>query len=1051
MTDLQIRTTPASGAAEKVYWRSFDQLAGTPEFQEILHREFPEGIADSSGLDDPVSRRRFLGVVAASVALAGMTSCRKPEREILPFNKTPEGMIPGLPNHYATALTRGGFGYGVVVRSNDGRPTKIEGNELHPSTNGATDSLLQAEILNFYDPARSKHVRRKGHEAPAGAGDHADHATAAAHPTNEDFRSFWSEHLKSIAGRAGEGLHVLMPPTTSPTLLRLVEMLRGELGKVRFHSWSPLGIDSVLEGTRLAFGRGLMPQYDFAAADVVASFDSDFLGADAPTLAWTRGWAASRRITEREGRVSRLWVAEATHTLTGSNADHRHRMSSTDVGLAVLALAGQLLVGGDPLHSVLSKFTGKLFADGKPSWLQSLAEDLKAAGGRCCVVVGPRQPLLIQAIGHAINVQLGAVAPGMTVSYVAPPAGIDRGVTFGDIVELATAMKAGKVDTLVCLDANPLYDAPADLGIAEAFAQVPHTIHAGLWVDETALESEWHIPLSHELEQWSDTVAYDGTPSVVQPLIAPLHAPSRSPIELIVELMGESKDAWTAVRETWQERAPAGQPFESFWKKTLHDGVLPRSASSDVPTPPIDLIALKNALVAHTPAVPPSRDALEVVFRPCPKLWDGRYANNSWQQETPSPVERLTWDNAVLVSRKTAGDLGVANSDVVRVTVDGRSVEGAIWIQPGHADDCVTLTLGYGRRMDPHCEVAAGRGYDAYRVRTSTAPWTALGARVEKTGATYRLVVTQEHGTMEGRPLVRENTLAGFRSTDWKATDESPLGQMAKLHGHGQQESDLTKSLFVEQDYSTGYRWGMVIDLNTCTGCGACVTACVAENNIPMVGKESVSRNREMFWNRVDRYFEGVDTRVGLLTIQEPTDDPKVVYQMVPCMQCENAPCESVCPVAATTHTAEGLNDMVYNRCIGTRYCSNNCPYKVRRFNWFAFNSDNAPERKMQFNPDVTVRARGVMEKCTYCVQRINAGKFRAKVEARKLKDLADIKTACQQVCPAEAVTFGDLNDKDSRVAKLAQSPLNYAMLADLNVKPRTTYLAKIRNPRTES
>ncbi|MCC6782485.1 MAG: TAT-variant-translocated molybdopterin oxidoreductase [Planctomycetes bacterium] len=1051
MTDLQIRTGATKGATEKVYWRSLDQLASTPEFQEVLHREFPEGIAESSGLEDPVSRRRFLGVVAASVALAGMTSCRKPEREILPFNKTPEGMVPGVPRYYATSLSRGGFGFGVLVRSNDGRPTKIEGNSEHPSTRGATDSLLQAEILNLYDPARSKQVRQRGHAAPAAAADGAHGAGGAGHPTLETFRAFWAEHLKSIAAKSGEGFHVLMPTTSSPTLLRLAEMMRAELGKMRFHTWSPVGFEAVLDSTRLAFGRALLPQYDFAVADVVASFDSDFLGADAPTLGWTRSWAQSRKITERAGRVSRLWCAEATHTLTGSNADHRFRMSSADVGLSLLALAAELLVGGDAMHKELSKYTAKLFDNGKPSWVKSLADDLRAAKGRCCVVVGPRQPALIQALGHAINAQLGAAGAGMAVSYCVAPAGIERGAGLGDIAELAAAMKSGKVETLVCLDTNPVYDAPADLGFAEAFAKVPHTIHCGLWADETATASEWHLPLSHELEQWGDVLAFDGTPSIVQPLIAPLHHESRSPIEILVELMGETKDAWTAVRETWQERNPAGQGFEAWWKKAVHDGVLPRPSDLDVAAPALAVQAVKDQLIAFVPAASPTRDALEISFRPCPKIWDGRYSNNAWQQETPSPIERMTWDNAVLMSRSTAAELGVANSDVVRVTLDGRSVEGAAWIQPGHADHCLTLTLGYGRRMDAHCEVAADRGFDAYPLRSSTGLHTGRGARVEKTGRSYPIVVTQEHGTMEGRPLVRENTLEGFRGSEWKATDESPLGKMAKLHGHGMQESDLTKSLFVEQDYSQGYRWGMVIDLNSCTGCGACVTACVAENNIPMVGKDQVARNREMFWNRIDRYFEGVDKKVGLLTIQDPSDDPKVVYQMVPCMQCENAPCESVCPVAATTHTEEGLNDMVYNRCIGTRYCSNNCPYKVRRFNWFNFNKDHAPERKMQFNPDVTVRARGVMEKCTYCVQRINAGKFRAKAEGRKLQDLVDIKTACQQVCPAEAITFGDLNDKDSRVAKLASSPLNYGMLAELNVKPRTTYLAKIRNPRTES
>jgi MoCo/4Fe-4S cofactor protein with predicted Tat translocation signal len=1000
MTDLQIRTGATKGATEKVYWRSLDQLANTPEFQEILHREFPEGVAESSGLEDPVSRRRFLGVVAASVALAGMTSCRKPEREILPFNKTPVGMVPGVPRFYATSLSRGGFGYGVLVRSNDGRPTKIEGNSDHPSTRGATDSLLQAEILNLYDPARSKQVRQRGHAAAAHGADGGHGAGGAEHPTLGTFRAFWAEHLKSIAAKSGEGFHVLMPSTSSPTLLRLAEAMRAELGKMRFHTWSPVGFETILESTRLAFGRALLPQYDFAVADVVASFDSDFLGGDAPTLAWTRSWAQSRKITERAGRVSRLWCAEATHTLTGSNADHRFRMSSADVGLSVLALAAELLVGGDAMHKELSKYTAKLFDDGKPSWVKSLADDLRAAKGRCCVVVGPRQPALIQALGHAINAQLGAAGAGMAVSYCVAPAGIERGAGLGDLAELAAAMKSGKVETLVCLDTNPVYDAPADLGFAEAFAKLPHTIHCGLWADETATAAEWHLPLSHELEQWGDVLAFDGTPSIVQPLIAPLHTESRSPIEILVELMGETKDAWTAVRETWQERNPAGQGFEAWWKKAVHDGVLPRPGDLDVAAPALAVQAVKDQVIAFVPAAAPTRESLEISFRPCPKIWDGRYSNNAWQQETPSPIERMTWDNAVLMSRSTAAELGVANSDVVKVTLDGRSVEGAAWIQPGHADHCLTLTLGYGRRMDAHCEIAADRGFDAYRLRSSTGLHTGRGGRVGH----------------------------GDAGSTWKA---------GRLHA----------------DPSA---------VAAC--CMATVATCVAENNIDRWcgawqeqhpdGPGQIAQPRDVLDPHRPLLQLGVDKKAG--APHDPgslAEDPQVVYQPVPCMQCENAPCESVCPVAATTHSPEGLNDMVYNRCIGTRYCSNNCPYKVRRFNYLELLRQGPRDQAHDaFNPDVTVRARGVMEKCTYCVQRINAGKFRAKAEGRKLQDLVDIKTACAAGLPRRRpITFGDLNDKDSRVAKLASSPLNYGMLAELNVKPRTTYLAKIRNPRTES
>ena len=1049
MTDLEVRTGAAESGSEKVYWRSFDQLANTPEFQEIMHREFPEGVADDSGLTDDVSRRRFLGVVAASVALAGMTSCRKPAREILPFNLRPEGMTPGLPRYYATSLSRDGFGYGVLVRSNDGRPTKIEGNPEHPSTRGATDSFLQAEILNLYDPARSKRVRRRGHEvAETGGHDDGHGATpTASGPSFDEFRAFWHEHVAGLAGKRGAGLHVLMAPTTSPTTLRLLDTLRRALPDMGVHTWSATSSESTAAATRVAFGRALTPQYDFSKADVVASFDCDFLGTDAPTLAWTRTWAQSRKITDRSGKVSRLWVAEATHTITGSNAEHRLRMSSAGVTATLFALTAKLDIANKSLRPSMANFTAKLFEPGSDKWLTSLAADLEGAQGRAAVIVGPRQPVLAQALAFLINQHLGAVGAGKAVDFRDPVAGTDRGTDTGDLAALANAMRAGTVDTLVCLGTNPVYDAPADLGFAEAHAKVAHTIHCGMWVDETAIASEWHLPLTHELEQWGDVVAHDGTASIVQPLIAPLHHDTRSPIEILTTLSDEDREAYETVRDTWRERAPSSAAFEAYWRKSLHDGVVAGDPYLSVVVE-VSLPAIIAALGTFELPTEPATDALEVSFRPCPKLWDGRYSNNAWQQEVPSPIERMTWDNAVLISRPTAVALSVKNCDLVKVTLDGRSVEGAIWIQPGHADDCITLSFGYGRRMDAHCEVAAGPGFDVFPLRTTTAPWTAHGARIEKTGRYYPIAVTQEHGTMEHRELVRETTLAEFTQTEWNAVDQGPLAKAARIAG--EEEKDRLKSLWTERDYSQGYRWGMVIDLNSCTGCGACVTACVAENNIPMVGKDQVATNREMFWNRIDRYFEGVDTKVGLLTIQEPTDDPKVVYQMVPCMQCENAPCESVCPVGATLHSPEGLNQMTYNRCIGTRYCSNNCPYKVRRFNWFNFNKNHAPERKMQFNPDVTVRARGVMEKCTYCTQRINAGKFQAKLENRKLRDLVDIRTACQQVCPAEAITFGDLNDQDSRATALASSPLNYAMLSELNVKPRTTYLAKIRNPKTE-
>ncbi len=1063
MTDMQIQPRSSGSAGDKVYWRSLDQLADTPEFQDVLRREFAVGadegpFADGS-LADPVSRRRFLGVVAASVAMAGMTSCRKPGREILPYAKRPEGLVPGIPNFYATSFERHGYGLGVLVRSSDGRPTKVEGNPDHPGSQGGVDSFAQAEVLNLFDPARSKWVRTpheaEGHDDGDHSHDGHDHDghgdEHAHHHTLADFRSFWGEHALKLAGNEGAGLHVLMAPTASPTVARMVAEARSALPKIQVHTWSALVRDHEVAGSKLAFGEAFDTHHDFAKAKVVAAFDSDFLGTDATSLAQTRSWAKGRKIVDRDGSVSRLYVVEPTYTLTGSNADHRFRLSGAEIGSAVFALAAALGVPG--MDAAAKAHTAGSFEKNGKNWLAAVAKDLRAANGEACVVVGPRQSAAVHAAAHAINAHLGAT--GKTVTYTRTPAAL-AGDTLASVRALVDAMNAGQVDTLVCLGTNPVLDAPADLGFADAYAKVAHRVHCGMWIDETAKVSSWHIPMSHPLEHWSDTVAADGTAAIVQPLIDRLYPNTRSAAEILSELLTEPKEGDALVRATWQTRKPSGMPFETFWQKALHDGLIAGTAQ-DAATPTLAASAIAAAISATPVAATPTKQSIEVGFRACPTLLDGRYSNNPWQQELPSPIEKLVWDNAVLMCRSTADALGVYNSDVVQVKVGDRTVEGPVWIQPGHAENAVTVWFGYGRKMSSECAVAEIPGFDAYPLRGSDAPHYAAGATVTKTGRTHTLVSSQEHGVMEGRPLVRENDLATFKAdTQWTAVDASPLAKAAKLQG--KTESQLMHSLWTERDYSQGYQWAMVIDLNTCTGCNACVTACVSENNIPMVGKEQIANGREMFWNRMDRYFTGAATQDGVPL----DDDPQVVHQMVPCMQCENAPCESVCPVAATVHSPEGLNDMAYNRCIGTRYCSNNCPYKVRRFNWFNFNKDHSPQRQMAFNPDVTIRARGVMEKCTYCVQRINSGKLAAKVDGRTVRD-GDIRTACQQACPADAITFGNINDPEAAVTKLrgtvdrktgdlvtAGSPLHYAMLSELNVKPRTTYLAKIRNPNPE-
>ncbi len=1081
-------TGPAdSKTADRRYWRGLDDLAQTPEFLDALHREFPDGAAEHSGLNDPVSRRRFVGVVAASVALAGMTSCRKPHREILPYTTRPQGLIPGIPQHYATAHGRFGYGIGTLVRSNDGRPTKVEGNPTHPASGGGADAWMQAEILQLYDPSRSRHVLHKGsaHQPPkpdSGDAEHGAEAHGADHGDPyrfQDFLDVWSPKIHDLATNGGNGVHILMPPTSSPTMGSLIEELKVSVGAgASIHHWAPVNRDNVLAGSEVLYGRyadgggepqPLEPLYDFSKADVVAAFDCDFLGADAPSLQWTRGWAERRKVRGAGDKPARLYAAEATMTVTGSNADHRYRVPSTKIAEIVVGLMLELKAGPPSLRNTLRDRT-------TPAWIQSLAKDLQANRGRACVVVGPRQPAAVHAAAGIVNAALNSVSgDGSTpVSYVPAPVGVAADCTAG-IRELTEAMSAGRVEALVCIGVNPVYDAPADLEFGEAFARLSEsklTVHCGTAVDETARMATWHVPMCHELESWGDLHAVDGTATIVQPLVEPLYEDARSPIELVAAVMEHPvTEGYELVRATWEQHpARQGQSFDAFWRKSLHDGLIAGTSRSRVAVGAVNETAVNAAVLALATPPAPSASALEINFRAHPSVFDGRYANNAWMQELPTPIEKLTWDNAVLMSRATAKELGVYNEDLVDVAFDGRTVQGAVWIQPGHVDHAITLYLGYGRQLGSEHEVAAGCGFDAGRLRTTAAMHFGSGATVKKAGGTYALATTQSHGVMEGRPLVREATLAEFEQNPNFAPELSPAAKAAALmHPEGGdhvEEKNLLKSLWNERSiYADGHQWGMVIDLNSCTGCGACVAACVAENNIMTVGKQQVLVGREMHWNRVDRYFTTdtlpSDEQAGHDGVPY-ADDPQVVHQMVPCMQCENAPCESVCPVGATMHSPEGLNDMVYNRCIGTRYCNNNCPYKVRRFNWFDFVGDVPQSEQMAFNPDVTVRHRGVMEKCTYCVQRINAGKFAAKLEERPLRD-GEIKTACEQGCPADAITFGDVNDPESRVTQLRGklnretlevevpgSPLNYAMLSEYNLKPRTTYLAKVRNPNPE-
>ncbi|MFY9341486.1 MAG: TAT-variant-translocated molybdopterin oxidoreductase [Planctomycetota bacterium] len=1060
------------------YWRSLGQMENTPEFQAVLAREFPEGITQAPGsapgdADDEVSRRSFLSAVAASVALAGLTSCRKPVTHILPFTRRPEGFKPGLPQYYATTLLRSGHGIGVLVKSSDGRPTKIDGNPDHPSSLGGSDMQLQGELIQLYDPGRSREARGPMSKAAA---DHAhdDHGGHGDHGHQHAKVDVWAEFDKWLQEaqkdlvniKNGEGLHVLMAPTSSPSILAAVARMKsGSFPKARFHVWNALHGDAELAGAQMAFGRPVATHYDFSRADVVLSLDSDFLASDGNNLINARQWAEGRRTPVKGKTLSRLYVVESNYTSTGTAADHRFRTRNGDIGAVAAALANALGVGaGSDLARALAAHPPAAFEKNGKKWVEIVARDLQAAKGRCVVVVGPRQPAAVQALGHAINQALGAV--GQAVRYTAVVEGLGQNCV-ASISELAAAIDKGSCTMLVCLGTNPVYDAPADLKFGELLRskKPTTTIHLGSHDDETAQLCDWHFPLAHGLESWGDARAHDGTLSLQQPLIAPLHG-GASVLEFLGLLNQEANApnlvadrdttfGYELVKAQWASQFPAGD-----FNTALHNGLQPDTGLQT------ENVALNPAAIAAGVASVAKTTGIEVVVRPCVKMADGRFANNSWMQEIPDPLTKLSWDNAALVSIATARQLGVENGDMLTVaaTVKGAPVQLAIpaWIVPGHADDSVTITLGWGRSLPESCKVARGTGFNVYPLREAGA-WLLTGAQVSRGQGKYDLVCTQEHGTMVGRAIVRESTVAKNEADPKWAPRMSPLDQAARLHG--KVEKDIAKSLWTErfdparQDpevRKSPYQWGMVIDLNACTGCSACMSACVAENNVSMVGKIQVRRNREMFWIRTDRYFTSVadgkkeKTRQDLHTNAE---DPQVANMPVPCMQCENAPCESVCPVAATTHSPDGLNDMVYNRCIGTRYCSNNCPYKVRRYNYLDYIGNVPDTKRMAFNPDVTVRTRGVMEKCTYCVQRINGGRIAGKLSGRKIGDGADdvhVTTACAQACPTRAITFGNLIETTSAVAKLAQLDLNYGLLSELNTKPRTTYLGRVRNPNPE-
>jgi MoCo/4Fe-4S cofactor protein with predicted Tat translocation signal len=985
--DLASIRARLDGVRGQQYWRSLDEIAETPEFKEMLQREFPDGASEWA---DVVSRRSFLKMAAASLALAGLTACTKePIKHILPYVKEPEEMVLGEPLFFATAMCRGGYATGALAKSREGHPIKVDGNPEHPASLGRSNIWMQASILDLYDPDRAQAFLHDGEIS-----------------TWADFVSELNQLVREHEANQGAGLRFLTETITSPTLAAQLDALLKKFPKAKVHSFESISRDNVREGARMAFGQIAETQYRFEKASVILSLESDFLYTHPLALRYARDFTDGRRVSAGKGEMNRLYVAESTPTITGTMADHRLALGGSDIELLTRNLAQHFgLAGSD---SAATKWK---------SWMEALAGDLENNRGKSIVLAGESQPPMVHALCHWLNDKFGNV--GNTVFYTES---VEFGPTnqLASLRELVSDMKSGAVETLFMVGGNPVYAAPVDFDFSTLLPSVKRSIYIGTDLDETAALSSWHVPQAHYLESWSDAKSFDGTISLQQPLIEPLYG-GKTPQEILGLFFQQQpvRDDYENVHSYWQTQK--GWPdFEKAWRRALHDGFI---AGTALPEKSVQLKT--DALTDALRSAKTAPNGIEVTFRPDPSIWDGRFANNGWLQECPKPVNKLTWDNAVLISPALAQQNNFANGEVVEMELNGRKVRGPIWIQPGQAEQTITLHLGYGREHVGR--VGRGVGFNANALRTSDAFWSGNGLKITKTGEHYPLAATQTHHNLESpeRQIYREATLDQFKGDSQllKKSIESPPNE---------------ETLYDTKEYPyNGYKWAMSIDLNTCIGCNACLLACNAENNIPVVGKDQIARSREMHWIRIDTYYKG------------PLADPEFGHMPVPCMQCEHAPCELVCPVEATLHDHEGLNLQVYNRCVGTRFCSNNCPYKVRRFNFLWYADYKTPSYKPMYNPDVTVRWRGVMEKCTYCIQRISRARITAEKENRRIKE-QEIQTACQQACPANAIVFGDLNAPDSAVAKLKTHPLDYSMLGELNTRPRTTYLAKLRNRNAE-
>jgi molybdopterin-containing oxidoreductase family iron-sulfur binding subunit len=1058
---LQDAETPRGG---KKYWRSLEELADTPVFREFVEREFPQ---QAEEWHDPIERRTFIKLMGASLALAGLSGCVfQPPEKIVPNVAQPEDQVPGKALFFATAAPLFGAATPVLVRSNEGRPTKIEGNPDHPNNrptdfppedpirdprgSSATDIFTQASILSLYDPDRSPTLTFR-----------------------EDIRT-WTAfvgEMRSVLDeqrpKQGAGIRFLTESVISPTFGALMKELLTALPQAKWHQYEPANRDNARAGAMMAFGQPVNTTYRFDLAQRVLSLDCDFLAPTFPGyLRYSRDFMARRRITETNKEMNRLYVVETTPSNTGAIADHTWEVKPSEFEAVVNAIATGSLPQ-PPLRT----------ASVNLPWIEPLVRDLQQHKGSSIVLAGDNQPPIIHALAHAMNSALGNV--GKTVFYTDPlevnP--VDHRASLQDLIN---DIDAGRVELLVIIGGNPVHNTPADLKLSpERMKKLDdgsskRTVHLSEYRDETSEWCHWHVPAAHYLESWGDTRSYDGTVSIIQPLIQPLYDGKtasellavfsdqydRKPYDMVKSFwqaqrnQGQSQQADAGNTQNAQQTITAPAPaadFEAWWRQSIHDGFIANSAFQP------KTVALNSAWTNQQtqPAQQAADGTFELVYRTDPSIYDGRFANNGWLQELPKALTKVTWDNVAVVSPNSAQQIASENSNrggakgrehhvpLIEIATQQGKITAPMWIMPGQPDGVITVHLGYGRRLAG--AVGSGKGgeqvgFDVYPIRTSFEPWSTTGVKVTNTGRDYLLATTQLHFNLEDpkfsteeRDIVRSQTLEEFLHGEQTEHAEE------EKHGHPTLYPGYDYKKQSEKDYAPNYAWGMAIDLNNCIGCNACTVACQSENNIPVVGKHEVVRSREMHWIRVDTYFKGFD----------PNHPEGVNFMPVPCMHCENAPCEPVCPVHATVHSAEGLNDMVYNRCVGTKYCSNNCPYKVRRFNFFLYQDWDKQTYQLMRNPEVSVRSRGVMEKCTYCVQRIQNAKIQSELEDRRVRD-GEIVTACQAVCPTEAIVFGDVNDPNSRVSKLKESERNYSLLGELNTKPRTTYLSQLRNPNPE-